>query len=126
VRHSFDGRALRLILGAVVSMPVVFLFGRQIMLDATEPGRRSWSVFTLGLLVVVPYGLALYLTFYEGLWSAWALFTSFSLASLCARVVFLFLGYRLATWLMHLTNIPGQLKSGRVIVMDPPIKHRSR
>ena len=62
-----------------------------------------------------------YAALYEGLWRSLGLLSMFSITFLAARFVFLFLGWRLATALMHFTDIPKQMRNGQIGVADSEI-----
>lgn len=63
--------------------------------------------------------LAVYLTFYEGVWKVLDLMSDCSLGSVLARIAFIYLGYRLAVWLAHLRDVPGRLSWGARVVGLP-------
>ena len=121
-RHRFAAREVTLALWAVLSGVTTASYGRQLMMDAGAGLRRSYASAARAAGGFVPLALAFYLTFYEGVWKLLSVFAFFSFVSLVARLAFLYLGYRLATWLMYLSEIPRRLARGDLIVTDPPIK----
>jgi hypothetical protein len=125
VRHGFDQSAIILALGSVAGIAGTLALGRQILLDACGRRAKSMSASLRAGAGFIPYLVAVYVTFYEGLWKLLALFRDFSFASLLGRAAFIYLGYRLAVNLMHLSELPGHLSNGRVVVTDPPIKRAS-
>src|SRR5690242_17508379 len=94
VRHGFATREVMLIVGAVTSGIATAVFGKQLMIDAGAEQHRSFIRASRAAAAFVPLLLAFYLALYEGAWRLLGLLTHFSISSLIARILFLFLGYR--------------------------------
>ena len=71
-----------------------------------------------GSALLVPFGVSLFLTFYEGFWEGRLLFTHFGFGTLFLRLASIYIGFRLATRLAELSDILKHLSEGRLVVRD--------
>jgi len=116
ISGGFDTRALILTFGSIVAAIGLNVFRRQLVLDAARGLKPSWAASGRTLAAWAPTLMSYYLTFYDGAWKGFGLLSEFSFLSLAARLLSIYLGYRLIVWLEILSDIPGLLQSGALVV----------
>jgi hypothetical protein len=119
LRADWQGPALRiLILAAVALVGAWSYYGSVYKAGISGRITRSWSNSLRASGGFAPSVLAIYLTFYEGLWGLRTLLVSFSLYHTLACLGFIVLGYRLAVWTDQLTQFGEHVRTGRLVVED--------
>mgnify|MGYP001463688487 CR=1 FL=1 len=119
VSGIFDGFGTReqtLIYGSIASSIGLGVFSRQLLREAGGGPQRSWSNLARSLSAWCPVVMAYYLTFYDGLWKSISVLWHFSFPSLPLHILSIYLGYRLISWMEILSDVPGHLASGDLIV----------
>ena len=118
---GWQSRGPALLTSGALGLTGLFVYRRGLIEESLddEP-RRSWAKTLYGLSAVMPLIVALFLTFYQGLWEARLLFGHFAVTTLLFRIASLYLGYRLAVRLSELTELMKMIRSRQLIVRDPP------
>lgn len=118
-RAHWDGPALRVLIMAVISLVGSCAYYRNVY-KAGLSGQitRSWGSSLTATGAFGPLLLAIYLTFYEGIWGLRTLLVSFSLSHTVTCLGFIVLGYRLAVWTDQLTQFGEHVRTGRLVVED--------
>lgn len=112
---GFDRAHWFVVLASLLSLPSLFLFPLLTPRDGAKPSRGVFpAAVTLGGFVA--YGLGCYLTFYEGLWGFFRLFSDFAFSSMFWSVACLVLGYLIVRGIYRLTELCRAVDEGRIIV----------
>lgn len=112
---EFDRRTILIILIALLSLPVLFLYPLLTPRNGAPPSRGLLGT-AVGLGAFVAYGLGCYLTFYEGLWGLVRLFGGFSFSAFAWSLVDCVLGFIIVNGIYRLTELCRAVDEGRIIV----------
>jgi len=125
VRHNWNLGVAILLAGGFAAFVGAFIFGKQLLRHADRGAVEvGWGGALRAASAALPFAFAVYVAFVAGLWRLISLVAHFSLVSLIAGAFYAYVGYRLAVWLVALTDIPSQLSSGRIVVTDSPFHQR--
>ena len=108
---EFDLSRILVILAALLSPPILFLYARL-----TLQRRRGIFRALVAFGGFITYGLGCYLTFYEGLWGLVRLFRVFALSSLFWSIGCCMLGLAIVYGMYPLTELGRAVDEGRVVV----------
>ena len=108
---EFDLSRILVILAALLSPPIIFLYARLAL-----QRRRGIFQALVAFGGLIPYGLGCYLTFYEGLWGLVRLFRVFALSSLFWSIGCCILGLAIVYGMYPLTELCSAVDEGRVVV----------
>ena len=111
LRHSWNAQALLLLVGAVLAVLGMGLYGGSL-----RSKKPSWTAFGSGLGGFAPYLFGCYLVFIRGMWNARHLLQAFTIGSLLASAAFIYLGYRLVYWTGRLSEIGEGLRTGQIVI----------
>jgi uncharacterized membrane protein len=111
---EFDLSRILVILAALLSLPILFLYAR-----GTLRKRRGIFPALVGFGGFIPYGVGCYLTFYEGLWGLVRLFKVFALSSLFWSIACCILGLAIVYGMYPLTELCRAVDEGRIVVRRP-------
>jgi hypothetical protein len=112
---QFDPSRILVIVAALLSLPILFLYPLMTPRNGAPP-QRGFLAMVLFLGGFVPYGLGCYLTFYEGIWGLGRLFRAFAVISLLWSLACCLLGLAIVNGMYRLTEICRAVDEGRIIV----------
>jgi hypothetical protein len=108
---EFDLGRILVILAALFSLPILFLYARL-----TLQRRRAIFRALVAFGALITYGLGCYLTFYEGVWGLVRLFRVFAFSSLFWSIACCILGLAIVYGMYPLTELCRAVDEGRIVV----------